>query len=72
MPQDRQHRVFFALWPDDEIARQFDEAGRMAHQSLGGRRMRRETLHLTLAFIGDVPPARLADLRCIAVPIPPP
>jgi RNA 2',3'-cyclic 3'-phosphodiesterase len=66
VPQDRQHRVFFALWPDDEIARQFDEAGRMAHQSLGGRRMRRETLHLTLAFIGDVPAERLAELRSIA------
>lgn len=38
----------------------------MAHQSLGGRRMRRETLHLTLAFIGDVPAERLAELRGIA------
>lgn len=66
MPQDRQHRVFFALWPDDEVARQFDEAGHLAHRSLGGRRMRRETLHLTLAFIGDVPAERLAELRGIA------
>ena len=44
----------------------------MAHQSLGGRRMRRETLHLTLAFIGDVPPGRLAELRGIAGAIRPP
>jgi 2'-5' RNA ligase len=48
------------------VARQFDEAGRQAHRSLGGRRMRRETLHLTLAFIGDVAPDRLAELGDIA------
>lgn len=66
MPPDKPHRVFFALWPDDDVARQFDEAGRQAHQALGGRRMRRETLHLTLAFVGDVAPERLAALREIA------
>lgn len=60
------HRVFFALWPDDGIARLFDEAGRKAHKSLMGRRMRRETLHLTLAFIGGIAPDRLASLRDIA------
>ncbi|MBI4987475.1 MAG: RNA 2',3'-cyclic phosphodiesterase [Rhodocyclales bacterium] len=63
------HRVFFALWPDDDIARQFDEAGRKAHGLLKGRRMRRETLHLTLAFIGGIAPERLATLRDIAATI---
>jgi 2'-5' RNA ligase len=63
--QDK-HRVFFALWPVDDVARQFDEAGRQAHRALGGRRMRRETLHLTLAFVGDVAPDRLGELRDIA------
>jgi 2'-5' RNA ligase len=66
VPQDKPRRVFFALWPDGEVARQFDEAGRLAHQVLGGRRMRRETLHLTLAFIGDVPPERLQTLGELA------
>lgn len=66
MPQDKTHRVFFALWPDDDVARQFDEAGRQAHRTLGGRRMRRETLHLTLAFVGEVAPERMGDLRDIA------
>jgi 2'-5' RNA ligase len=60
------HRIFFALWPDDDIARQFDEAGRKAHKSLRGRLMRRETLHLTLAFIGGIEPERLPALREIA------
>ena len=60
------HRVFFALWPGEEVARQFDEAGRQAHQALGGRRMRRDTLHLTLAFIGEVAPERLEVLCGVA------
>lgn len=59
-------RVFFALLPDEDVARQFDEAGILAHGVLGGRRMRRDTLHLTLAFIGDVAPGRLETLRHIA------
>jgi 2'-5' RNA ligase len=63
------HRVFFALWPDDDVARQFDEAGRQAHRVLGGRRMRRETLHLTLAFVGDVAPDRLVELSETAAEI---
>lgn len=66
MPPDKPHRVFFALWPDEDVARQFDEAGLQAHRALGGRRMRRETLHLTLAFIGDVAPERLEALRELA------
>ncbi len=61
-----ERRVFFALWPDGKTARQFEEAGRKARGSLGGRSMRRETLHLTLAFIGGIAPERLADLRAIA------
>ncbi|MDP1654099.1 MAG: RNA 2',3'-cyclic phosphodiesterase [Rhodocyclaceae bacterium] len=59
-------RVFFALWPDDEVAQQLDEAGRKARESLGGRSMRRETLHLTLAFIGGIAPERLVALQAIA------
>lgn len=60
------HRVFFALWPDDAIARRFDAAGRLAHRALGGRRIRRDTLHLTLAFIGGVPAEGLEILRSVA------
>ncbi|MBM3391488.1 MAG: RNA 2',3'-cyclic phosphodiesterase [Betaproteobacteria bacterium] len=64
MPDSR--RVFFALWPDEDVARQFEEAGRQAHRALGGRCMRRDTLHLTLAFVGETTPERLAALRGIA------
>lgn len=54
-------RVFFALWPDEAVRDQLDLAGRKLHEALGGRRMRRENLHLTLVFLGNIPPKRLPD-----------
>lgn len=52
------HRLFFALWPDDEVRRRIDGAAAAienAHAP-GGRRLRRDRLHLTLQFIGDFAP----------------
>lgn len=51
----RRHRLFFAVWPDAATARSLaDEARRLA-PLLDGRAMHAETLHLTLAFLGDLP-----------------
>lgn len=61
-----QHRVFFALWPDAEIATRLDDIGGLAHSVAGGRRMRRDTLHLTLAFIGAVDAAQVLELQRLA------
>jgi 2'-5' RNA ligase len=50
---ERRQRLFFALWPDDEVRRALDQAG----ESLLGKRVKRVTaanLHLTLAFAGPV------------------
>lgn len=47
-------RVFFALWPPARVA---DELGRIARQAadrFGGRAIRPEAIHLTLAFLGEV------------------
>lgn len=60
---DGHYRVFVALWPDDEVADALFALSAGLQTHAGGRRMRRETLHLTLAFIGDVPQARLPDLQ---------
>lgn len=62
-PVDQRRRVFFALWPDAVTAECLDQAGKLAHAVCGGRRMRRDTLHMTLAFIGDVPAERVGILQ---------
>lgn len=58
-----QARVFFALWPDDRVRAALDRAAQDAARLFGGRPTRPETLHLTLAFIGDVGLDRLPSLH---------
>lgn len=59
-------RLFFALWLPPEIARTLHrQAGGIVGKS-GGRLMREESLHVTLAFLGEVPEARLPALQAIA------
>lgn len=63
MPADAHRaRVFFALWPGAALAQGLHRLAREAHGRFGGRVMRRETLHLTLAFIGTIERTRIADL----------
>jgi 2'-5' RNA ligase len=63
VPAGDSRRVFFALWPDPAAAAKLAELALTAHALCGGRMMRPETLHLTLAFIGDVADARIDSLR---------
>ena len=58
-------RVFFALWPDAGVAKRLEALAGRLHGACGGRRMRRETLHLTLAFVGDVDRDRLPALEAV-------
>lgn len=68
MGEARSHRVFFALWPDQEAV---GHMAALAHSLAGGggRLMRPVSLHLTLAFIGSVTPTELAELERIAAGI---
>lgn len=59
-------RVFFAVWPNDAAAKALHSVARGAQRTCRGRLMRRETLHLTLAFLGDIPDERLAAARQVA------
>ncbi|TVO53252.1 RNA 2',3'-cyclic phosphodiesterase [Denitromonas halophila] len=57
-------RVFFALWPTPAIATQLHQLARDAAAS-DARIMRVDTLHLTLAFIGDVAVDRLPAIEAV-------
>src|SRR4051812_36060417 len=46
-------RLFFALWPPPETARALGEWAQEVQRESGGRATREETIHLTLAFLGD-------------------
>lgn len=59
-------RLFFALWPDDTTRDALNRTGKWLHQHWGGRRMRTDTLHLTLAFLGSTPVHRLDTLFACA------
>lgn len=60
-------RLFFALWPDAALQ------GRLAawatHAAGRGRAMRRENIHLTLAFLGDADAALLPGLKALAAEV---
>lgn len=55
-------RIFFALWPPNVLAEALANVAREAAEHLGGRPTRRDTIHLTLAFLGDVPVSELPKL----------
>ncbi|MEW6119541.1 MAG: RNA 2',3'-cyclic phosphodiesterase [Pseudomonadota bacterium] len=62
--QPETQRLFFALWPDDATRDALNRTGKWLHRHWGGRRMRADTLHLTLAFLGDTP----AEMRDALLP----
>lgn len=55
-------RLFFAYWPTPAVAEGLGPWLRNAHALFGGRMMRSDTLHLTLAFLGSTEPERLQAL----------
>ncbi|MBP7204084.1 MAG: RNA 2',3'-cyclic phosphodiesterase [Propionivibrio sp.] len=58
-------RLFFALWPSPAAAERLARVATDAAARLGGKPTRLETLHLTLAFLGEVADEnvpRLVDL----------
>ena len=59
-------RLFFALWLPPKCASQLHTlAGGVVGRS-GGKLMREDTLHMTLAFLGDVPERRVGALVDLA------
>jgi 2'-5' RNA ligase len=59
-------RLFFALWPDDATRTALNHTGKWLHKHWGGRRMRPDTLHITLAFLGSTPAEQVGALIACA------
>lgn len=59
-------RLFLALWPPPAVAERLSDIAQLMTRQLGGRPMRVETVHLTLAFLGEVPDERLPELIAVA------
>ena len=57
-------RLFFALWPDSDLQAKLAAWARAAAGK--GRAMRRENLHLTLAFLGATEAALVPGLTALA------
>lgn len=52
--ESKQLRLFFALWPDDEVRQSLALINNKLASQHSGKSMRPENLHLTLAFLGNV------------------
>ncbi|PKO83588.1 MAG: RNA 2',3'-cyclic phosphodiesterase [Betaproteobacteria bacterium HGW-Betaproteobacteria-11] len=63
------HRVFFALWPEPEVAEHLAALGQNLATDYGGRLTPVAQLHMTLTFIGNVTTARLDDLLALAATV---
>jgi 2'-5' RNA ligase len=59
-------RLFFALWPDDAARAALERRSAAIHRVAGGRATRGDSIHMTLAFLGDCDPDRLAELKAAA------
>ncbi|HEX8961678.1 MAG TPA: RNA 2',3'-cyclic phosphodiesterase [Rhodocyclaceae bacterium] len=59
-------RLFFGLWPSAAVAAQLHREALSLQRACGGRAMREESLHLTLAFLGGVPASRLQAAEAAA------
>ena len=55
--------MFFALWPDDPARVALSRLSQAVARATGGRAPAAANLHLTLAFVGDVPADRVPALR---------
>lgn len=58
-------RLFFALWPEAALAQALARWASPAQALCGGRLMRVDTLHLTLAFLGDISLDRVPAARAV-------
>ena len=73
-PDERMHRLFFALWPDDALRARIaaTAASVAAEHAPGGRSLKPARYHVTMQFLGDfrpLPPSLLDDARAAAASV---
>jgi 2'-5' RNA ligase len=56
-------RLFFALWPDEEVRARLARWSRELRAFCGGRRVPTQRLHMTLAFLGSVEEERVGEVE---------
>lgn len=61
-------RLFFAIWPGATQRSALNQLARNLHGGCGGRVVRRDNLHLTLVFLGNVEREKIPQLKALAVP----
>lgn len=57
--------MFFALWPSHALQGALAEATQDVVVASGGRAIPHENLHVTLAFVGSVPAASVAEVQAV-------
>jgi 2'-5' RNA ligase len=57
--------LFFALWPDHALQQSLAETTQTVVLAAGGRPVPPENFHLTLAFLGSVPDARISEVAAL-------
>jgi RNA 2',3'-cyclic 3'-phosphodiesterase len=65
-PRPPSLRLFFALWPAAPEQLRMAQASAASVADSGGRAIPAGNLHVTLAFLGNVEPERLEQLRAVA------
>jgi len=61
--------LFFALWPDRALQNALASAAQNSVLASGGRAIPPQNLHITLAFLGSVPQARIEEVVAIAADV---
>ena len=63
---ESRHRVFFALWPSDELREQIARRTEELARAAGGRLIPASNLHVTLVFLGAVTLPTLTEIASAA------
>ena len=53
-PEQSSERLFFALWPNDDVRQAIDATTQPIVQNVTGKIIPRANWHITLAFLGDI------------------